>query len=194
MAKQRTNFMGPQANFELFHNVKNFRSAEKPKSFDVRSLRPGVPDADVAKEVAEYFSRISREFKPLETCEIPSTYSRQVKMLSRDDILKKLKDAKKPRSMVRGDIFPALVTECADSIVAPLAAIYNSILTSFVWPIAWKREFVTVIPKKNIPESLADLRNISFKQLFRKVFEGVVLTCLQEEVSLKKNQYGVWGR
>ena len=190
LAKQRQNFIGPQANTDFFRNIKNFSSAEKPKSFDVRSLRPGVSDAEVAKEVAEYFNRISQEFRPLETNEIPTTYDREVTKMTEEEVEKKLKTAKKPKSMVQGDVFPVLVTECAGSIAVPLTDIFNSILETFVWPISWKREYVTVIPKKNIPESLSDLRNISCTQLFSKVFEGVVLARLQEEVSLKKNQYG----
>ena len=190
LAKQRLKFIGPNASSEFFKNVKAFSNAEKPKTFDVRDLRPGNTDEETAKEVAEFFNRISAEFSPLEPSQIPFTYDRPVQMLVAGDVTKLLKKAKKTKSMVRGDIFPSLINDCAEHLALPLTSIYNSILNTFVWPRDWKREFVTVIPKKGIPESFSDLRNISCTQLFSKVFEGVVLARLQEEVALKKNQYG----
>lgn len=99
-----------------------------------------------------------------------------------------IRDAKK--TYIIGDIFPSLVNQCAPFISVPLCNIYNQILVSYVWPIAWKRERVTVIPKKNMPESLSDLRNISCTLLISKIFEGFVLKCILEEITIKDNQYG----
>ena len=59
-----------------------------------------------------------------------------------------------------------------------------------VWPLIWKQEFVTSIPKKKIPESINDLRNISCTMLPSKVYESYVLNWSQEEVDLKRTQYG----
>ena len=101
-----------------------------------------------------------------------------------------LKDAKKTKSMVKGDIYPGLINEVAELISFPLQDIYNSVLHDFIWPAVWKREYVTTIPKKNIPEAFSDLRNISCTLFVCKVFEGYVLKQVKEEVSLKKNQYG----
>ena len=49
---------------------------------------------------------------------------------------------------------------------------------------------MTVIPKKTIPQSYADLRNISCTKIFSKLYESYVLTWAQEEIELKPNQYG----
>ena len=49
---------------------------------------------------------------------------------------------------------------------------------------------VTVIPKKAVPESINDLRNISCTLLPSKVYESYVLNWIQEEVKVKKNQFG----
>lgn len=92
--------------------------------------------------------------------------------------------------MVDGDIFPALVRDCASELAVPLADIFNTITRTLVWPVVWKKETVTVIPKKNLPESLADLRNISCTPLFSKVYESYVLTWSLEEIELKNNQFG----
>ena len=190
LAKQRDKFIGPQAHVSFFRNVKSFKSAEKPKNFNVRSLCPGKSDKEVADEVAGFFNRISDEFSPLETHQIPFTYHRDLPVLTEREVEKMIRDAKKPKSMVVGDIFPSLFTLAAGQLAKLVCAIYNQIITELVWPLAWKREFVTVIPKKNLPESLADLRNISCTPLLSKIFESYLLQRIKEETSLKSNQYG----
>ena len=190
MEDQRKKFIGPEASSSFFANVRAFKNAEKPKTFDIKDLRPGVADMDIADEVATYFNRISNEFVPLQPAHIPMTYHRPLPSLTVDDVTKLLTKAKKTKSRVGGDIFPALINDCASSLAVPLADIYNTITSSYVWPIAWKKEFVTTIPKKGIPEGLADLRNISCTVFFSKVYEGYVLKLLEEEISLKPNQFG----
>ena len=93
-------------------------------------------------------------------------------------------------SMVDGDLFPQLVKNCARSLAKPLRNIFNTITLTSVWPISWKKEIVTAIPEKMIPQSYSDLRNISCTKLFSKIYEGYVLTWAMEEISLKNNQYG----
>ena len=92
--------------------------------------------------------------------------------------------------MVQGDIFPGLVSKYADLLAIPLCEIFNEVTRTRVWPLIWKQEFVTVIPKKTVPTCLNDLRNISCTLLPSKIYESYVLNWLQDEVSTKKNQYG----
>ena len=190
LSKQRDNLLGPDADKHFFKNVSAYKSFDKPRSFDVRDLRPGAPDQDVADEVAGYFNRISCEFQPLQPQEIPSTYHRDLPPLTPAMVESRLKKCKKPSSMVAGDLFPKLVNPCARAISVPLSDIYNSILSTYVWPISWKREYVSTIPKKKLPSDFSDLRNISCTLLVSKVFEAYVLQCAMEEITLKKNQYG----
>ena len=190
LERQRDKFIGPQAHVSFFRNVKAFKSAEKPKEFDVRELCPGKTDREVADAVAAYFNSISSEFKPLEPCQIPFTYHKDLPPLSEEEVCKMIKDAKKPKSMVGGDIFPSLFNLAAEHLKKPVAGIYNCIIDTTVWPKAWKREYVTVIPKKGMPQSFADLRNISCTPLLSKIFEGYMLKRIKEENALKSNQYG----
>ena len=69
-------------------------------------------------------------------------------------------------------------------------SIYNAIISVKVWPVAWKKEYVTVIPKKKMPEAMGDLRNISCTRFVSKVFESYMMEKVLEEVSLKRNQFG----
>ena len=77
--------------------------------------------------------------------------------------------------MVRGAIFPALVTKYADFLAIPLTAIYNDISTTAIWPEIWKNELITNIPKTRLPTEIGQLRKISCAILVSKVYESFVL-------------------
>ena len=190
MKNQKDHLLANDANRNFFKHVKNFSRFEKPTQFDVRTLFPGKSDSAVSEELAEYFIRVSREFSPLEPGDIPAGKPGGAPLLACHEVATRIRRMRKPKSMVPGDIFPQLLTECADLMAIPLTHIYNEILTSFVWPTRWKEEFVTVIPKKSNPGGLADLRNISCTMLASKVFETFVLDRLKSEVKLRRNQYG----
>ena len=97
---------------------------------------------------------------------------------------------KKPKSTVKGDIFPVLVNRAAGALAFPLTNIYNLISEGGSWPKLWKVESVTPIPKKTVPEAPNDLRNVSCTQLFSKAYESFVLDWLSTEITLRTNQYG----
>ena len=190
LQNQRDKITGPDASKNFFKNIRAFKSVDRPKEFNICDIRPGKSEREVAEEAASFFNRISDEFDPLEPKDIPSTYHRDLPLLSPAMVEKMLRQAKKSGSMVRGDIFPKLINRCATSLAWPLSYIYNLITRSYLWPIHWKREHVTVIPKKNAPEDFSDMRNISCTLFVSKIYEQFVLKCLQEETTLKENQFG----
>lgn len=80
---------------------------------------------------------------------------------------KRLRYMKKPKSKVKGDIFPSLINRASACMLAPtLTTIYNRITVTGEWPLLWKTEYVTPIPKKPVPDGLNDLRNILCTQFF----------------------------
>ena len=105
-------------------------------------------------------------------------------------VMTKIKAMKKPKSTVKGDIFPCLVNRAAAPLSFPLANIYNAISSGGSWPLSWKVESVTPIPKRTLPESMSDLRNISCTQFVSKIYESLVLEWLTSEVTIRTNQYG----
>ena len=82
------------------------------------------------------------------------------------------------------------MSKYADFLAIPLASIYNKITLTKIWPVIWKKEYVTVIPKGSNPSDMAGLRNISCTQLASKIYESYVLNWAGEEVKLKSNQFG----
>ena len=190
LENQRNKLLGSDASKHFFKNVKDFSSAEKPKSFSVTDLLPEKPANEVAEEAASFFNSISQEFQPLQHHEIPTSFERILPKLTVYQVAMRLREQRKPGSMVVGDIFPKLVNDCADVLAVPLTSIFNEIVREGVWPSKWKIEHVTLIPKKSLPSSFADLRNISCTAFFSKVMETFVLQWAMEEVGLKSNQYG----
>ena len=188
---QKRNLLSADAGRTFFKNVKSYNCKERPPQFDVCSLFSStLTDAEISEKLADHFNGISLEFDGLDPASIPETYSSPVQILTPLEVANRLRKFKKPKSMVQHDIFPSLVTPAAAYLAGPLAYIYNSISSTSTWPLLWKQEFVTPIPKKNLPTGLNDLRNISCTALFSKVYESFVLGWLGEQVGMRANQMG----
>ena len=153
---------------------------------------PGKTDADIRELVAEFFNEISSEFSPLTDNGVPAPRVPDSPFPSFEpyQISGILRTFKKPKSQVRGDISPKLITKFADLIVIPLTYIYNQVLSTYQWPELWKRETVIIIPKNSSPSDLSECRNLSCTPLFSKILESYLLTRLRKETSFADSQYG----
>ena len=58
------------------------------------------------------------------------------------------------------------------------------------WPVSWKTEHLTIIPKNANPADLSECRNISCTSAFSKILEGQVLVKLRRELEADLSQYG----
>ena len=190
MEKQKRILTAPDAARSFFKNVKAYRARDKPPDFDVRDLFPGSSDVQVADKLSLHFNAISSEFEGLTQADIPSSHDLPLPRLEAQQVEARLKEFRKPKSMVRGDIFPCLVNDAASHLAIPLTSIYNKTTSTGEWPSVWKTEYVTPIPKKAVPESPDDLRNISCTQLLSKIYESFVLEWLSSQVELRSNQFG----
>ena len=190
MEEQKKVLTAPDASRAFFKNVKAYQSREKPPQFDIRDLYPQENDDSIALKLADHFNAISSEFEGLRPGEVPEAERGWLPFLSIVEVAARLRKFRKPKSMVKGDIFPSLVNRVAPSLAIPLTHIFNSITTTHQWPDLWKIEYVTPIPKKPVPQSANDLRNISCTQLFSKIYESFVLQWVTDQVKLRNNQYG----
>ena len=144
----------------------------------------------MANKVAAHFNAVSSEFNGLQPQDIPAADELDLPLLDVDMVAQRLRKMRKPKTKVSGDIFPALVNRSSALLAAPLACIYNQITRTGEWPALWKVEYVTPIPKKPLPESMDDMRNISCTQFLSKTYESFVLEWLNSQVKLRSNQYG----
>ena len=53
MTLKKGQLTAPDANRSFFRLVKAFNTPEKPQTFNVRALRPGATDGEVAEELAD---------------------------------------------------------------------------------------------------------------------------------------------
>ena len=96
---------------------------------------------------------------------------------------------KRPRSTVPGDVPPKLIPRVIEKLATPLTNIFNSVISTD-WPLLWRTEYQTVIPKKQNPTNLNECRNLSCTNYFSKVLESFVLESLMCEVKLSNRQFG----
>ena len=170
--------------------IKELKGGERPPPWDVRDIAPHLNDDETANQLADYFNAISREFSPLQASGIPESYDAQYVLLQPHEVSKRLRHFKKPKSRVKGDIFPRLVTDYSDLLAVPLTKIFNLTMWTYHWPTQWKLETVTVIPKGSNAGSYGECRNLSCTPLFSKVCESYMLDRINTETNPDPLQYG----
>ena len=153
-------------------------------------MYPNMESDQVAEELAVFFNSISSEYQPLDMRKIPFTHNRVLPVLTVEDVADKIKKAKKPNSTVPGDIPPSLYSHFPAELAIPITTIFNKITADLNWPMQWKKEYVTVIPKGINPSDPCECCNISCTNFMSKLYEAFVLFWSREEVSPKNNQYG----
>ena len=162
------------------------RSPTAVDEWEVAAMFPGEDDAAIAEKIAEYFNRISSEYTPL----TPENNNCLEICPQLHEISSRLKNCKKPKSKVAGDIDPKLVNKYHDLLAIPLHFIFKSCYATGTWPALWSSETVTVIPKCTNPTNLSQLRNLSCTPLFSKVMESFLLEKIRAQSPPGECQFG----
>ena len=111
---------------------------------------PIYPDKDkgfIVEELTEYYNCISFKYSRLNMEEVPSTFKSVMPLLTEDQVEERIKKAKKPSSVVPGDLPPTLLSKFARKLAVPVTRIFNLMTQQLAWPEDWRKEYVTVIPK-----------------------------------------------
>ena len=164
-------------------------------------LEANLTNQESVERIADHFAQISQEYSPLSTDNLPQRI--KDKLISKFDgiiapqldelqVYQKISKAKKPKSGVPGDLPRTLVKEFAPELATPLTKVYNSIITSGLWPSSWKVEFGIPLQKVENPKNEDELRIISLTAFFSKVFEKFVMEWLLEHIGpyIDLGQYG----
>ena len=188
--KEAARLMTPGSNSIPFKSLHHIYDADAPQKWTVNQLAPELTDLELAEDLAKYFVRITDEFEPLVMNNLPVTYSVALPVLLPHEVAQRIRSAKKPQSAVDGDVLPCMINQYSDLIAIPATRIFNIALQMKKWPQLWKIETQTPIPKKGIPGSYSNLRNISCTNYLSKILESFVLERLQSEVKFKYSQFG----
>ena len=111
------------------------------------------------------------------------------------EVFSKISKAKKPNSIVPGDLPKKLVQEFCVEFSTPVTVIYNSILKTLQYPRQWVVEHQIPIQKVPHPSSEDELRNIAKTAFYSKCFESFLSDWLLPIVGpfLDPCQYGLKG-
>ena len=161
---------------------KDYEDHKGQEKFDIPEfVENNLDDKQSSEAMADYFSTISQQFDPIDVNKFSPAIKEElekgrhepdVPILTEHEVYDKIRKAKKPHSMVPGDIKRVLVKECSVELTTPATKMYNKITQSKEYPRPWVVEQQTPIPKKNPPSSMEDLRNISGTPFFSKQYES----------------------
>ena len=172
----------------FYSATKRLSSACATRNWDITDLFACKPPGEIGVKILEYFGRIATpEAPPIQNIRrVPGG----LPVFTPESVSKMLRTSKKTNSIVQGDPLPNLIREHPEAFVQPVMKIYNAINDSGRWPVAWKMEYLTIIPKTPNPTDLSECRNISCTSVFSKILEGQVLEKLRGELTPDPNQYG----
>ena len=88
--------------------------------------------------VAKFFNSISESYEPLQEKETGTAQEDDIR-LDFHEVSARLKNFKKPKSMVECGIFPDPATKYCDLLAIPLTFIYNWSFQKKMWPEIWRR-------------------------------------------------------
>ena len=100
--------------------IGRLKDKERPPVFDISSLRPNNMSKETGEELADFFTTISNSFEPLTYDEVPVKTNEERISVTEDQVKKRLMACKKPKSMVRGDLFPSHIVKYIDVLVLSL--------------------------------------------------------------------------
>ena len=121
---------------------------------------------------------------------IPTTFLAPFEVVQPHEVATRIKNDKKAKSAIEGDILPCLAGTLSDVTAIPATRIVNFALQDCCCPSPWHFETQTVIPKGEDATTFDQLRNLSCTNALSKILESYVLDRLRKETKLRNNQYG----
>ena len=101
-------------------------------------MYPQLTEKETSEKLADFFNNISNE--ALNIHDVPTTYDIETPTVTPQDVSEMIKENKKPKSRVDGDIFVNVLVDVIDVMCEPISKIYNKITETKQWPVQWKTE------------------------------------------------------
>ena len=160
-------------------------------NIEIESLK-GMSDLECAEAVAKSFSEVSQSYKKLDRTQLPAFLPagrpEQVTILQVMEGIRKMKSTK---STLPIDIPDKLRKECSVDLAEPVCNIINTCLRDGKFPVAWRREWVTPVPKTTVLKTCKDVRKIASTSDYSKLFETFLRKWIVEDIGNKidRNQF-----
>ena len=113
-----------------YRAVGRLKNREAPAPFSPADLFPGESHATAAEKSADFFTRITEGFEPLESEDCRHAHANDASFgVTAEEVEKRLKTCKKPRGLLHRDIWPDILTQHSKELSRPLAAVSYTHLT-----------------------------------------------------------------
>ena len=135
-----------------------------------------LTDLEQAELIADEFSKVANEYKPLEAddIEIPSYSEEEIPQFEEKEVEQVLNELDTNKSNTNGDFPAKLLKNFACFLAKPIKDLINSSIRQGKWPEIFKLEIITPIPKQYPPKNTEQLRNISGLLNLDKIGEKLV--------------------
>ena len=155
----------------------------------------GLPDQSQADKIAEYYAKVSNEYKPLSDDDIsPDLYrtDQNPPHIEPYQMYQKIQKMSTRKANIKGDIPMKIIKEFSVELAEPLAHILSYAISSGQYPDLYKFETITPVPKCYPPEEISQLRKISGLKSLAKVFDSFLAEFITKDMMATQDpaQYG----
>ena len=154
-----------------------------------REAREEGYDKESAAAVAQSFAAVSQEYSPLDWEQLPALLpAGRPEKVNVFQVLHRIQKLGKTKSTLPIDIPDNLRIKCSLDLAEPLTDIINSCLETGQFPVAWRREWVTPVPKpKKMDdiETCGDLRKVASTSDSAKIFESFLRDWITKDIGEK---------
>ena len=171
-------------------NYENFKQEE----IYIEEL-DGMDKVEQAEKIANDFSKVSNEYSKIDMSALKINIEnppKPVPSVSSARLYEILREIKTNKSTIRNDIPAKIIKEFADEISTPLSFLINNIIKDGKYPVLYKMERVTPVPKEFPPKTTKQLRKISGTYNFSLITEKVISSFMNEDMKTNRDssQYG----
>ena len=156
-------------------------------------------DKDKAETLAKFFSSVmvhepEGPLPHLERFAYPHEWG---KLITEDEVMKKLKELNQNKSPGQDNIHPRFLRETATQICKPLTSIFNRSIKEKSLPNSWKKAIITPIHKKGSKSIPDNYRPVSLTSVICKILEKLIrdqiMLYMKTYNLITDKQYGFMG-
>ena len=154
----------------------------------IKSLE-GLTDAECVEAIGQLFASVSQEYSALDRSQLPAfLLAGRPEEVNVFQVMERIKKLGKTKLTLPIDIPDKLRVECALDLAEPLCDIFNSCLKGGSFPVMWRREWCTPVPKPKDGGDLKtcdDVRKVASTSDFSKIFESFLRGWVTEDIGAK---------
>jgi hypothetical protein len=159
---------------------------EKKENVIVEEINE-LTDKQQAEKIADKFSQTRQEYEKLkkEDVTIPPFKASEIPVISQSHVKNVIRSMNNKPGQAHEELPPKLMKRFAAELAIPLTDLINTCIKRGEWPIGWKIEITTPIPKEFPPRNISELRPIAGLQIFDKVAEKVIAEMVISDMKSK---------